>query len=239
MGNWCIQAVVALAALLAAGCEFPRDAGGTIERVRSQKMLRVGFSERPPWVEVDHGRPVGIEPRLIEAFAAEIGARPDWVAGSESSLIEALRERRIDLMIGGYDRSSPWVDRAAATEPYLRSAVIVAAPHGSASASPSGFQGALQGKTVAHHALRPDLAALIAPMGATPEPAADLGGRLAVVYDFQAQGLGLEPTGIVLRTTQRVLLAPPGESRLLFELDRFLARAGPGAAAASDKPKGS
>ena len=234
MGNWCIPAV-ALGALLAAGSDFPRDADGAFERARSEKVLRVGFSERPPWVEVERGRPMGIEPRLIEAFAGQIGAKPDWVAGSESSLVEALRARRIDVLIGGYDRSSSWVGDAAATEPYLRTAVIVAAPRGSLPAVDPG----IQGRTVAYASLRPDLAALIAAKDATPEAAADLRGRLAVVYDFQARPLGLEPAAIVLKRAERVLLVAPGESRLLYELDRFLAHAGPRATEASGKPEGS
>jgi polar amino acid transport system substrate-binding protein len=233
MGTWWTPAV-ALGALLVAGCDFPRDAGGTFERARSQQVLRVGFSERPPWVAVEQGRPAGIEPRLIEAFAAQIGATPEWIGGSESSLIEALRARRVDVLVGGYDHNSTWVGHAAATEPYLRAAIIVAAPRGSV---PVGVAG-LQGRTVAHARLRPDLAALIAENSATPEAASDLRGRLTVVYDFQARQLGLEPAGIVLARTEKVLLVAPGESRLLYELDRFLARVGPRAAAASDKLEG-
>jgi polar amino acid transport system substrate-binding protein len=231
MGKWWLPAL-ALFALVAAGCELPRDAGGTTERVRSEKVLRAGFSERPPWVKSEQDRPEGIEPRLVEAFAAQFGAKVDWVAGSESSLVEALRTRRIHVLVCGLDRDSPWVDHAAATEPYLKTAVIVATPNGSLPSS------GIQGQTVAHANLRPDLAALIAAKNATPEPAADLGRRLAAVYDFQARSLGLEPTTIVLRRTQRVLLVAPGESRLLYELDRFLAHAGPRAVTAGDKPEG-
>jgi hypothetical protein len=81
------------------------------------------------------------------------------------------------------------------------------------------------------------MAALIAEESATPEAASDLSGRLAAVYDFEARPLGLEPTGIVLRRTKRVLLVAPGESRLLYELDRFLAREGPRVADASSNPE--
>lgn len=72
------------AALLLAGCglTIPTDPDGTLDRVRSAEILRVGASPRPGWVDLDEGSPTGREPRLATAFAADLGAAVEWtVAG--------------------------------------------------------------------------------------------------------------------------------------------------------------
>lgn len=109
---------VALVLSTLAACSFPHDAEGTLARVREQGVLRVGISEHAPWTVLSDGRAEGIEPPLVSAWAERLGARVEWVDGAESSLAEALAERRIDLLVGGFDTGSPWVSEAAATQPY-------------------------------------------------------------------------------------------------------------------------
>jgi cytochrome c oxidase subunit 2 len=71
--------LILLALLATAACDLPRDPGGTLERVRGGTM-RVGFVPTHPWVIATDGEPGGIEPRLLRAFARELGARIEWVA---------------------------------------------------------------------------------------------------------------------------------------------------------------
>jgi ABC-type amino acid transport substrate-binding protein len=214
----CWIPVLALALFVSAGCEFPRDAAGTLERVQREGVLRAGYSVRPPWVEETGARPAGIEPRLIEAFAAARGARVEWTRGAESALIDALRGHRIDVAVGGFEKRSPLVSHAAASQVFRRTAIVIAVADEREAAT---FKP--QGQTIAHATGRPDLAALIAGQGAKPEAVAQPGGRAAAVYDFEAQSLGLKPTSITLATREHVVLVAQGESRLLYELDRFLA----------------
>jgi polar amino acid transport system substrate-binding protein len=209
--------------LPAAGCDFPRDAGGTLAQVRTDGVLRVGVSERPPWVIWQNEQPAGIEPRLMQVWAEQLGAKVEWVRGGEWSLVEALKGRQVDVLIGGHLFDSPWAEDTATSLPYLRAAVIVAVPPGTL---PPVAKSELRGQTVAHAALRPDLAALIAATGARPEALPDLRGRLAAIYAFEAGRLALTPTAIVLTREQHVIIVAPGESALLLELDRFLSNTG-------------
>jgi hypothetical protein len=209
---------VALALLSA--CDFPRDAEGTLDRIRASGVVRVGVSERPPWVRVLDGRPAGIEPRLVEAWASSVGARPFWVEGSESSLVAALKARQIDVLIAGLTNTSPWRKDAAPSRPYHHARLVVATPEG---APAPRDKDALRGEVIAYRPSRADIAARIAEIDARPEPVQDLRGRVAAVVEVEAKGLGLAPTGIVLAKHRHIILAAPGENALLFSLDRFLA----------------
>ena len=163
----------ALALLAMAGCEYPRDAEGTLERVRGG-ILRVGVAEHPPWVVMRDDKPEGIEPRLLSAFAAKLGARIEWVRGSEAALVEALKRRRIDVLAAGLRHDTPWKRHGAVSLPYAQTRVVVAAPPGAL------------------------------PPGEMPR--------------------------------KHVMLAAPGESRFLFELDRFLKETGRELALAESTP---
>ena len=44
-------------------------------RILTTHVLRAGASENPPWVAFDGGTIAGVEPDLINAFAASLGAR--------------------------------------------------------------------------------------------------------------------------------------------------------------------
>jgi polar amino acid transport system substrate-binding protein len=109
--------VLAVLVVLSGGCDLPRDAAGTLDRVRDHE-LRVGVEEHPPWVVMTATGPAGIEPELVGRLAHGIGARPVYRRGSESELLEALDRRELDLVVGGLREDSPWRGRVALTRPY-------------------------------------------------------------------------------------------------------------------------
>ena len=100
------------------GC-MPRDPDGTLKRVRGGTM-RVGGSVREPWTRMEPGGPAGVEVSLVREFAAELDAKTEWVPGSESTLMEALEQRQLDLVIGGLTDDTPWKDRVGLTGIYLK-----------------------------------------------------------------------------------------------------------------------
>lgn len=107
-----------LIAVLALSCGIPRDPDGTLDRV-SDGTMRVGIVHAEPWAIVDDRAPAGIEPSLVERFAASIRAEITWIEGSEQELLTALEEGEIDLVIGGLVASNPWSGRVTFTRPYV------------------------------------------------------------------------------------------------------------------------
>lgn len=220
----CIRILALLAAVLAlTGCEFPRDAEGTLERIQAERVLRVGVTERPPWVSGRAGNPGGIEPRIISAFAQTLGANVEWVAGSESTLAKALESRRIHVLIGGHTRDTVWKKHVAMSRPYIKSRLVIAGP---ASSAPPVRKDELEGRVVAHHRTRADIAGWIDKIGAKPMAVDRFGDSLAAIYAFESGRLRLTTTRILLQTEEHVMLTAPGENRLLLALDRFLSEHG-------------
>ena len=59
-------------------------------------------------------------------------ARVDWVRGPAPKLMLALRDRQLDLVIGGLTSHLPWKQEVAFTRPYYRDHEqhVLAAPPG-------------------------------------------------------------------------------------------------------------
>lgn len=105
-------------ALSACGLTIPADPDGTLDTVRRDGVLRAGASPSPGWVEVADGEPTGPEPRLVEDFAAHLGASVEWTVSGEEDLVGMLEDGDLDLVVGGITEENPWVAKAALTRPY-------------------------------------------------------------------------------------------------------------------------
>jgi ABC-type amino acid transport substrate-binding protein len=123
----------ALLSVLSAACGIPKDPEGTSERIASTHELRVGVTDNPPWVSATRGEPGGIEAQLVREFAESLQAHVLWTSGSESMLVEALKRRELDVVIGGFEKRTQWSSQAGITQPFAKDAdgkkhVFLAAP---------------------------------------------------------------------------------------------------------------
>jgi polar amino acid transport system substrate-binding protein len=119
--------------ILLAACALPRDPQGTSDRIASTHEIRVGVTDNPPWTDAKSAEPKGIEPDLVRAFAAQSGAHVAWSEGSETQLVQTLKDGQLDLVIGGFDKKTQWGSTAGVTQPFAEDAdgkkrVMLAAP---------------------------------------------------------------------------------------------------------------
>jgi len=85
---------------------LPRDQSGTLERIREEGVLRVGIvATAGPPLHADRLR------ALLDRAAAATGGRIETVTESAEPLLLMLEAGEIDLVAGGFDRSSPWSHR--------------------------------------------------------------------------------------------------------------------------------
>lgn len=198
-------------------CQFPRDADGTLDRVRGG-ALRAGLAYSPPWVTAVEP-PAGVEVRLVEELADTLGARVEWTDGSEEDLVQALKFRQLDLVVGGLTSKSPWQQEAGLTRHHLTTRVVVAAAPGVA--SPGDLDGvpiAVEEGTEAAGVVRDKI-------GAEPVPVPDVAERrdlLVAVEDWRLDELGLAPTGAQVTKTEHVVAVPLGENGWQTTVERFL-----------------
>jgi polar amino acid transport system substrate-binding protein len=204
--------------VLLAGCGVPRDPESTLERVRGG-TLRAGITASEPWTTLEGGRPGGVEVELVERFAAELGARVEWVDGSEADLIGALEVRELDLVVGGLTADTPWQTKAAITRSYATTRVVVAVPASQplpddiaglevAVESGTDAAGILEDKTDAIPVRVPDVA--------------KVRGSAVAVDEWLLDDLDLADTGVHLSKVKHVMATPLGENAFLVRLERFL-----------------
>ena len=210
--------VAVLLVVGAGGCGIPRDPESTLDRVRGG-TLRAGITASEPWATLERGRPGGVEVELVEQFAHELGAKVEWVDGSEAELIGALEVRELDLVVGGLTADTPWQSKAAITRSYATTRVVVAVP---SSQPPPGD---IAGLRVAVEAGSDAAGILEDKTDAVPVRVPDVTqvkGSAVAVDEWLLDNLGLRDTGVHLSKAKHVMATPLGENAFLVRLERFL-----------------
>ena len=181
--------------------------------------MHVGVTEADPWVKLEGGDPASVEVELVERFAGTLGARIEWVEGSETELMEALHGRQLDVVIAGPTRRSEWQRVAALTRPYVTTQVVIAAPDRQTADRLSDDLG---GERIAVEANTPEAAKLEEDTDALVRPVDDIAavdGPVAVP-DFLLDDLRLVRTDAEL--DEHAMAASMGENAFLVALERFL-----------------
>jgi polar amino acid transport system substrate-binding protein len=216
-----VRLVIALlgAAVLGAGCQFPRDPEETLDRVSGGTMY-VGVIEEPPWVVLDRGKePQGVEPTLIRQFAEEIDAEVEWVEASEAELVEAMRGFQLDVIIGGLTRSSPYRNEVALTRPYIDTEIQFAVPPGEE--LPDDLD-----EVEIWVERNSEAAALLQQEEGEANPvyfeSLDEIQGPALLNTFDIEAIGYERTDRIQRDDEHAMAVPMGENAFLVKLENFL-----------------
>ncbi len=206
-----------LLALATNACGIPRDTEGTQERIQHEGLLRAGLVRHEPWAYLQDGKPAGPEVEAVEQLAAKLGARVAWTVAPESELVHGLKERALDLVVGGISAKSPWVKELGAGQPFLTTRLLVGAPPGQS--VPEKLQGA--SVAVAQGSLA---GPLLKKKGAQVHEAPVLqhASGLRAAWDWQLEGWGYALGSKPLREEKWVWVVPSGENRWLLTVDRFV-----------------
>jgi polar amino acid transport system substrate-binding protein len=214
-----LSVILLIAAIGAAGCQYPRDPDGTLNRVEDG-VMRVGVTEADPWVVLEDERPVGgVEVELARRFAREVGTRIEWVHGSEEELVDATKEGQVDLIVGGLTNKSRWKKDVALTRPYVESRSVVGIPAG------ESFPDDFAGVPVAAELGSAEEGLLAQRTDARVVPVASLSpraGRPAAAPHYVLDDLGLRDSGTELDKAKHVMAVKLGENAFLVRLERFL-----------------
>ena len=99
--------LLAIATAFLAACDsFPRDPRSTLESVRAQGNFAVGY--------VASARSSNVDPKtgqLLRSISAATGASPTVAEGETDPLLLRLEEGQLDLVVGWFDKKSPWSSR--------------------------------------------------------------------------------------------------------------------------------
>jgi ABC-type phosphate/phosphonate transport system substrate-binding protein len=99
-----LRFLLCLAAALATSCgPFPRDPEGTLNRVRSEGRFRVGI--------VGPANEHGLDAKaaqLVQRLSSSAGARAILQHGETEPLLDRLAAGELDLVVGRFEKNSPW-----------------------------------------------------------------------------------------------------------------------------------
>lgn len=204
-------ASLALTLLMGACDDYPKDPKNTLQRV-SGGTVRAGAIAAEPWVIWQPEGPAGVEVELVERLARTLDARVTWYRGTEHEVIDALKHRQLDIVVGGLTKSSPRSSVVGFTRPYLKTDVVIVGPSADAVADIEGRDVTAQPGTV--------IAAYVQSEGGNPVPeTAEAAPALAARRSWRVdRGEALMRS---LRTEQHVVAVPPGENAWLITVDRF------------------
>jgi hypothetical protein len=102
--------------LLAASCgDFPRDPEGTLARVRDQGSFRVGVVTR-----AGRGAAGAEVAALLAGIENSAGAKAELIGGDAEPMLDQLEQGELDLVIGRFEKKSPWAKRVTIGPPLRR-----------------------------------------------------------------------------------------------------------------------
>jgi hypothetical protein len=112
----CARVLLICAALGACG-SIPADPEDTTERVRSERVFRVGL--------IAGGAPSPERAKaLLARVSTAVGATPRFERGAAEPLLLALEAGELDLVVGAVAEDTPWLTRVAPSPP------VATAPRG-------------------------------------------------------------------------------------------------------------
>jgi ABC-type amino acid transport substrate-binding protein len=193
-------------------CNLPRDAADTLKQVQGG-TLRAGAVLHPPWVQAAGNDLRGIDVRLVELLAADLGSRVRWVRGTESELMTALKDRELDVVVGGFPADASWKKEVGTTRPYYVDSTMVLVPAGTG----------IKGKEVELESGDP-AAVYVRKKGGVPVPLNDLDSARGILAApaWRLAVLGHSSPGTLLQKSPRIMAVAPGENAWLMRVDREL-----------------
>lgn len=130
-------ALVGLALLLLV-LQRPAWPDRSLDRVRQQGELRIGYAPEPPYALLQaDGSPTGEGPIVAGEVARQLGLKPVWILTGFDRLIPELEARRFDLVAAGLFVTPERARRVRFSRPTLRVRQGWLQPAGAAAMPPS------------------------------------------------------------------------------------------------------
>lgn len=135
--------ISALIAMLAACSGGSKNVGPAVEDIKAAGKIRIAvFGDLPPYGYVKNdGARAGLDVRLGEQIASDLGVKPEWVQVNADSRVDALKSDKVDLVLANFtvtDDRKKVVDFA---NPYMKVSIGVASPTDSLITDPAQLNG--------------------------------------------------------------------------------------------------
>lgn len=203
--------------LLLTNCEdYPKDPRHTLEHVQGH-VLKVGIADNGKWAQMKGSTPSGVEVELVKGFAKELGAEIEWVPDAQNNLLERVELLDLDMAIGGFTKTSPWIKHVAFTKPHHSEKIKV---------------GTIASGTIPEeiedlpvHVRRNSMAAMYV-KEKEGKPVFDeqlkAGPHLIAGTEDELKQMGLKVSDYNLHKNEYVIAIPKGENAFLMRLEKYI-----------------
>lgn len=107
------------------GCEpFPRDTNNSFEKALNTQLV-VGIALNPPYTSFRNDSFSGSEIELIRRFARINELEVKFMEGTESELIEKMKNYEVHIIAGGIEKGTAWKQEARPSAPYDKNHVFL------------------------------------------------------------------------------------------------------------------
>jgi membrane-bound lytic murein transglycosylase MltF len=110
--------------LLLCACYLPKDPHLSWETAKTSG-LKVGVVETPPFCYREDGVLKGSEIQLLKEFAGKEGMDIRFEVGSETNLVERLKNYEFHVLVGGFKKNTVWAKKAGLTTTYMDKRVML------------------------------------------------------------------------------------------------------------------
>ncbi len=128
--RWLTLAVISAVVAIVAACSGGGNNGPTVDSIKAAGTIRIAvFGDLPPYGYVKNdGTRAGLDVKLGEQLATDLGVKPDWVQVNADSRVDALNSDKVDVVLANFtvtDDRKQVVDFAS---PYMKVSIGVASP---------------------------------------------------------------------------------------------------------------
>lgn len=142
--RWLTFTTVSILIAMVAACSGGSKGGGpTVEDIKSAGKIRIAvFGDLPPYGYVKNdGTRAGLDVKIGEQFAADLGVKPEWVQVNADSRVDALKSDKVDLVLANFTVTEDRKKVVDFAEPYMKVAIGVASPTDALISDPAQLAG--------------------------------------------------------------------------------------------------
>lgn len=119
-----------IAATITACSGGTKNVGPTVEDIKAAGKIRVAvFGDLPPYGYVKNdGTRAGLDIRIGEQLASDLGVNPEWVQVNADSRVDALKSDKVDLVLANFTVTEERKKVVDFANPYMKVSIGVASP---------------------------------------------------------------------------------------------------------------
>lgn len=141
--RWLILSLSLLVAMVAACSGGSKNVGPTVEDIKAAGKIRIAvFGDLPPYGYVKNdGARAGLDVKLGEKLASDLGVTPDWVQVNADSRVDALKSDKVDLVLANFTVTEDRKNVVDFADPYMKVSIGVASPADAVITDPAQLAG--------------------------------------------------------------------------------------------------